>query len=231
MPADSLIFNSPLSEQRAEALIEALGGGTILDLGCGAGELLLRALERWPGARGTGVDLDEGLLARARREAAARGLDRRGHFAHDDVAGWTQGAGAAIAIGIAHAWGGAAGMLPALRRLAPLVVVGDGFWAQPPTQAALEGLGGASADELGTLDDLLGLVRGAGFEVRDVQVATQEEWDAFEAAWRATQPDDVAAARRDGYEQGYRGVLGFAYVVGLAGASSAGASSAGLSSS
>ena len=90
-------------------------------------------------------------------------------------------------------------------------------------RAALGGLG-AEPDELGDLDGLLDAVRGAGLEVVEVQTATREEWDAFESAWRAglERLDDpraraLAEDRRAGYEQGYRGELGFAFVLGLRG--------------
>jgi ubiquinone/menaquinone biosynthesis C-methylase UbiE len=38
----------------------------ILDIGCGTGRLLRRMQSRWPSARLTGVDLAEGMVARAR---------------------------------------------------------------------------------------------------------------------------------------------------------------------
>jgi SAM-dependent methyltransferase len=208
-----LTFNTPLSEDRAAALIELLGGGAMLDLGCGRGELLLRALERWPGALGTGVDRDESEIAAARRAARERGLERRAHFAIEDVTRWERGGDVAIAIGVAHAWGGLAGALAGLRALAPRMLIGDGFWAEPPSEAALDGLG-AEPGELGSLDELLEAVRGAGLEVVEVQTATLAEWDAFESTWRAGLGDHpLAEERRRGYEEGYRGALGFAYVV------------------
>jgi SAM-dependent methyltransferase len=208
-----LTFNTPLSEDRAAALIELLGeDGEILDLGCGRGELLLRALERRPGAVGTGVDRDEQEIAAARLAARERGLEARARFALEDVTGWERGGDVAIAIGVAHAWGGLPGMLAALRSLAPRILIGDGYWARPPSEAALRGLG-AEPDELGSLDELLASVWASGFEVVDVQTASLDEWDAFESTWRAGLGDHpLADERRRGYEEGYRGALGFAYV-------------------
>jgi SAM-dependent methyltransferase len=203
-----LTFNSPLSGERADALAAALGGGTILDLGCGRGELLRRAVARNQGARGIGVDLDEAELA------AAGGERIELHVA--DIAAWRERADAVVAIGVSHAWGGTAPMLRALRGLAPRALIGEGFWARSPDAAALRGLG-ASEDELGTLDELLAAVREAGFDIADVQCATLAEWDAFEAGWRAgLGSHPLAEERRRGYEEGYRGTLGFAYVVAQA---------------
>jgi SAM-dependent methyltransferase len=201
-----LTFNAPLSGERADALAEALGGGRVLDLGCGRGDLLRRVVARWPEAVGVGVDLDETELAAAAGE--------RIELHHADITEWREPADAVIAIGVAHAWGGAGPMLRALRALAPRVLVGDGFWAQPPSAADRAALG-----DLGTLDDLLDAVRDAGYAVEDVQVATLDEWDAFESGWRAGLvgvADELAERRRVEYEDGYRGVAGFAYVLGQA---------------
>ena len=89
--------------------------------------------------------------------------------------------------------------------------------------AVLDASPGAVGDGV-DLDGRLDAVRGAGLEVVEVQTATREEWDAFESAWRAglERLDDpraraLAEDRRAGYEQGYRGQLGFAFVLGLRG--------------
>jgi hypothetical protein len=64
-----LTFHGPLSETRAARLVDRLTRthpATVLDLGCGWGELLLRTLEAVPGAAGTGIDLGAADLARGR---------------------------------------------------------------------------------------------------------------------------------------------------------------------
>src|SRR3954454_483368 len=75
---DDLTFLAPLSEERAARLVAFLtepSPATVLDVGCGWGELLLRVLEAAPSATGLGVDLDEESLGAA-REGAARGGPR-----------------------------------------------------------------------------------------------------------------------------------------------------------
>lgn len=82
-----LQFNSPLSGARADRLVTSLAGGspgTVLDVGCGWGELLLRLLAAAPGATGTGIELHGPDLARARAAATARGLDGRVNFVEAD---------------------------------------------------------------------------------------------------------------------------------------------------
>ena len=69
------------------AHIPAEAPQTVVDLGCGAGNLAPLLLGRWPDAALTGVDSSPEMLARARL-AIARGAVRRarvrGHF-HDRV--------------------------------------------------------------------------------------------------------------------------------------------------
>ena len=87
-------FHGPLSEARAARLVARLAQGrpaTILDIGCGWGELMLRILEATPGATGVGVDTYEPDLIRGRDSARARGLDGRVTFARESGVGSTRG--------------------------------------------------------------------------------------------------------------------------------------------
>src|SRR5689334_6719981 len=72
-----LEFNAPLSSARADVIAAALAADdprTILDIGCGWGELPLRVLAAAPKATGLGIDTDAELLARGQENASARGL-------------------------------------------------------------------------------------------------------------------------------------------------------------
>jgi cyclopropane fatty-acyl-phospholipid synthase-like methyltransferase len=67
-----LTFLAPLSEERAARLVGFLAEGdpaTVLDVGCGWAELLLRVLEAAPNAQGVGLDLDEESITAARANA------------------------------------------------------------------------------------------------------------------------------------------------------------------
>src|ERR1700722_12344210 len=89
-----LTFHGPLSEARAARLVERLTRtrpATVLDLGCGWGELLLRILDAVPGAVGTGIDLGAADLARGRDSAAARGLADRVSFLEESAVGTAHG--------------------------------------------------------------------------------------------------------------------------------------------
>ncbi|HEY3681794.1 MAG TPA: class I SAM-dependent methyltransferase [Streptosporangiaceae bacterium] len=230
---DLLTFKAPLSDAHAAAIIGrlgALGGAHVLDLGCGRGELLRRVVAADPGAYGTGVDVDEAALAFARTAAAERGLAGRVRFDRGDAAASQATGDVVLCVGARHAWPSARAALAALRdRLRPggRLLFADAFWTAPPTAAQLDGLG-AEPDELGPLPGLVDAATGLGYRLLDLSVGSEQEWDAFESGWcagletwllrhpghpGAAEVRRAADAHRDGWLRGYRGAIGFAYLV------------------
>lgn len=216
-----LTFNAPLSEERAGGLVAALPispGHHVLDLGCGWGELLLRILAAHPATTGTGVDTSKEALDRGVRLATQRGLHGRVEFVEADVATFADVGDVVLCVAASHPFGGTDEALHALRDCVTpggRVLFGEGFWASEPSAAALEAIG-----VLPRLDDVHRAAAAAGFRIERDATSSQEEWDAFEARWRAGlersgEPDAVAFAseRRAEYEDGYRGAIGFAWLV------------------
>jgi cyclopropane fatty-acyl-phospholipid synthase-like methyltransferase len=214
-----LVFNAPLGEPRAGRLVELLTAAsprTVADLGCGTGELLLRLCEA-TGARGIGIDLDAEALAEAREAAEARGLGGRVSFEEGDLTAWEGTADVVVSVGASHAWGGTSQALEGLRaRVANggRVLLGDGIWMREPRPDAML--------MFGELPDLAGLCSRAADPFRIVHhaVSTLDEWDDFESRWREglELADDEAVRafadeRRRQYLEGYRDVLGFAWLV------------------
>ncbi len=70
----------------AERAINAVCEGQAIDLGCGAGQLVLELSQRAPKLHVTGVDLSPDLLAAANQRADAAGLCGQVHFRLGDVA-------------------------------------------------------------------------------------------------------------------------------------------------
>jgi cyclopropane fatty-acyl-phospholipid synthase-like methyltransferase len=234
-------FHGPLSEQRAARLAQRLtraSPATVLDIGCGWGELMLRVLAAAPGATGIGLDLDEADLARGRANAKARGLESRVTFARESGHGTARGpadlvlcVGASAAVTDAEPPAHIAAALRALRRLVTpggRVLFGEGFWEHPPTAAELAGMWpGTTAGELPDLAGLAEQAEQAGFRPAWIETASPREWEEFESAyqadeeeWLAAHPGHPAAAEiRKGVDEhrsfwlrGYRGVLGLAYL-------------------
>lgn len=230
-----LTFHGPLSSARADAIVDRLSATrprTVLDIGCGWGELLLRVLEAVPEARGTGIDLDEADLARGRRSAEERGVAGRVDFlaessrdtAHDP-------ADLVLCVGASQALSDAdcptAEALRSLRRLVSdhgRVLLGEGIWDRRPTEAELAGMWpGASESDHHTLPALLDLAVASGFRPEWTETATLAEWDHFESGyqadqevWLAAHPDAIEVRdrlnRHRSQWMSYRGVLGMAYL-------------------
>ena len=119
-----------MSETAVDAAIAALtlpATPSVLDTGCGSGEILLRTLKTHPSARGLGVDLDADAIAEARHRA--NGSSAR--FEVRDAAAIEGRFDAVINVGSSHAHGGFPGALTALRDLAPVALYGEGFWRRP----------------------------------------------------------------------------------------------------
>ena len=224
-------WNTPLSVDHAELLLDRLElepGALVLDLGCGWGELLLRAVEAsGHGSTGVGIDIDEQVLARGRVLAAAKGLDGRVQFVNAESATWDQSADRVLCIGASHAWAGIEQAMHALTQVVlpgSRVLFGEGCWERPPTAAAATLFG----EDVVTVAEVVRLARAAGWQVLHLSAADQREWDDFEATWRRSRQqwlfdhprDDRASDVRDTldaqlkeYVEVYRGVLGFAYLV------------------
>lgn len=229
---DALEFNAPLSTARADRLATALAARrprTILDVGCGWGELLLRVVGRADGATGTGIDVDGRALERGRQNASARGLGERVQFLEGAAPTDAEPADLVICIGADHAYGTQREALHALSRLARAggyALFGTGFWetAPSPQQAAAVDL---TPEALLSLDALVDSAVEAGFRPLRIETANRDEWDAFESGYLADWEEWLHANRRhpaaaeiaeraNGHRRswlaGYRNVLGFAYL-------------------
>jgi len=238
-----LAFMAPLSEERAAKLIDVVSAnliGTVVDVGCGWAELLIRILEAAPNATGLGIDLQESSIAHAQALARRRGIDDRITLITGDARRHLPNSSdAAVCIGASQIWGppveakmpldylAALAAVRAMVRTGCPVIYGEAIWTATPTPEAIAPLAGR-ADEYVFLADLLDVARDCGFASIQVHQATLDEWDAFEsgytaryARWLASHPADhpdassVRArmeAQRNAYFRGYRGILGMAYL-------------------
>jgi len=225
---------APLSDESVRRLLDRAmpdGTGRVLDLGCGQGQWLARALDGRPGLRGTGVDVDAAILEQARQTLAGAGLLERVDLIVSDAKGasFPSPFELVLAVGVAHVFDGLLPTLAAVREhLAPggAVVVGDGFWERPPAARTLDV--GFAADEYEDLATTVDQVTGDGWEPVYGHVSTAAEWDDYEFSWTGTltrwaldHPDDsesgaaleIATRHRRDYLRGYRGTLGFVTLV------------------
>ncbi|MGW3244681.1 SAM-dependent methyltransferase [Streptomyces sp. NPDC001070] len=218
---------APLDDTTVARLLDkALGRGDerVLDLGCGEGSWLLRALDGRPGVTAQGVDMDAGALEKAAREAAALGVGDRLSLHEQDAREFTapHSFDLVLSVGAAHAFGGLLPTLAAARaHLAPggTVLIGDAFWEREPAPSLVEMLG-----EYEDLPSTVDRIVADGWTPVFGHVSTACEWDDYEwswtgslAAWALDHPGDpgsgealeAAAVHRAEWLHGYRGTLGF----------------------
>ncbi|MER8002896.1 methyltransferase [Streptomyces sp. NPDC095613] len=224
-------IKSPLDDDSVRQLLERglpTGEERVLDLGCGSGEWLLRALAARPGVHAEGVDISEDALARAADAARDLGVQDRLVLHHLKAEEFVseEPFDAVLSFGAAHAFGGLLPTLAAARgHLAPggRVLIGDGFWEGPPSREAV-GMLGNFTDLATTLDRVVA----DGWTPVDGHVSTRRELDDYEwacwgslATWaldHAGHPDsaqvlETATARRTEWLRDYRDTFGFVSLV------------------
>jgi SAM-dependent methyltransferase len=229
-----LDFMAPLSAERADRLVHDLVAGqpqTVVDLGCGWGELLLRILGQLPLAHGTGVDTHEPDLVRGRAAAVQRDLAERVTFVDGEASSVEDPADLVISIGAYQAFGSIPAALAELRRRVNpggRLLFGAEFWEQTPDEARLANMWpGMTAADCMDLADLVDAAAAAGFRPLYIDTATTAEWNEFEALLAADnerwllanwEHPDAAAVRekldrqRSIWLRGHRGYMGFAYL-------------------
>ncbi|MEU6272831.1 class I SAM-dependent methyltransferase [Streptomyces populi] len=224
-------IKSPLDDDSVRQLLERglpRGDERVLDLGCGSGEWLLRALATRPRLHAEGVDISEDALVQARRAAGDLGVQERlvlHHREAEDFAS-SQSFDLVLSVGATHAFGGLLPTLAAARRhLTPggRVLVGEGFWDRAPSQEAVEMLGDFT-DLATTMDRVVA----DGWTPVHGHISTRRELDDYEwacwgslASWALDHEDDpdsayvltTAATRRSEWLRGYRDTWGFLSLV------------------
>lgn len=224
-------IKSPLDDDSVGRLLERglpRGDERVLDLGCGGGEWLLRALATRPLLHAEGVDISADALDRAAAAASDLGVRERLVLHHQKAEDFVSAEpfDVVLSFGATHAFGGLLPTLAAARRhLAPggRVLLGEGFWDRPPPQEAIEMLGNFT-DLATTVDSVVA----DGWTPVHGHVSTRRELDDYEwacwgslAAWALEHPADpdsshvleTAAARRGEWLHVYRDSWGFVSLV------------------
>jgi SAM-dependent methyltransferase len=237
-----LTFHSPLSNERADRLaadLAALKPSTVIDLGCGWGELLLRVLGAAPGAQGIGVDIAGRDLERGRENAAQRGLADRVKFIEGAAADHISSADVVISSGAYHAFGTIPDALAAIRKVVNpggRVLFAAEIWEHTPAAEQLANMWpGMTVDDCLYLPDLVDRAVAAGFRPLRIETSARSEWEEFESGfmagseeWLLANPDhseapqvrDQLDAHRAIWLRGHSGVLGFAFLtLGVQGSS------------
>lgn len=224
-------IKSPLDDDSVRRLLERglpSGDERVLDLGCGGGEWLLRALATRPDLHAEGVDISEDALAEARQAAGRLGVEERLVLHHQEAADFAspEPFDLVLSVGATHAFGGLLPTLAAARKhLTPSgrVLIGEGFWDRSPSPEAVE-MFGDLADLATTVDQVVA----DGWTPVHGHVSTRRELDDYEwacwgslASWAVDHPADpdsahvlaTATDRRTEWLRTYRDSWGFVSLV------------------
>jgi SAM-dependent methyltransferase len=201
-------IHDPISPQKLATLGAALrmeSGARVLDLGSGSGEMLC-TWARDHGVVGTGVDMSESFTEQARLRAVELGVADRVEFIHGDAAGYVSEEKADVAACVGATWigGGVAGTIELLGRSlrrGGMILIGEPYWRQSPsTEEVAKGCGAHSIADFLMLPDLLASFGRLGYDVVEMILAGQDDWDRYEAAkwltmrrWLESDPDDDLA--------------------------------------
>lgn len=198
---------NPFSQAKLDLVADLCGVGPdtrILDLASGKGEMLCQWADRY-GSSGHGVDLSEVFLAAAAERAAELGVADRVTFEHGDAGKYRAEDTYDLVSCIGATWigGGLAGTLDLMRPAVKpdgLLVVGDVYWNEPPTDEACQAMS-IERDEFATLEGTLGRFERAGTDLVEMVLANGDDWDRYAAPqwwalteWLRANPDDP---RRD----------------------------------
>jgi SAM-dependent methyltransferase len=222
---------APLSDSSVSHLLDRAvrtPNARLLDLGCGEGAWLLRALQAHDGTTAVGVDHSDERFADTREQATALGVAARLELHHQDLREYRSArkADVVLCVGATHAFGGLMPTLDAVRRhLAEsgVALVGTGFWEREPDATTLAELG-AGPQDYADLATTVAEVVADGWTPVYAHTSTLAEWDEYEWCWTGTlaqwaldhpgHPDRdhvfaTATSHRNGWLNGYRGTLGF----------------------
>lgn len=200
---DLRILN-PFAPVKLATLGEAIKlrpGQRLVDLCCGKGELLASWAERH-GITGVGVDISTAFLAAARERAG----DLPVEFTHGDAAAFTADPPGDIVACIGATWigNGVAGTIEIMERsLRPggLLLVGEPYWRlDPPDDETVEACHARSSAEFRALPALVAHFQDLGWDVVEMVLSNQDDWDRYAAAhwlnlrtWLDANPDDPLA--------------------------------------
>jgi SAM-dependent methyltransferase len=199
-------IHNPLTPEKLATLGAALrleSGDRVLDLGSGSGEMMCT----WAGDHGIiGIDMSQLFTEQAKLRAEELGVANRVKFIHGDATGYVSDEKVNVAACVGATWigGGVAGTIELLMQSLcskGIILIGEPYWRQlPQTEEVARECQASSISEFLMLPELLASFDQLGYDVVEMVLADQDDWDRYEAAkwltmrrWLEDNPDDELA--------------------------------------
>jgi SAM-dependent methyltransferase len=201
-------IHNPFTPEKLATLGTALrleSGDRVVDLGSGSGEMLY-TWARDHGIIGTGIDMSQLFTEQAKLRAEELGVSAQVKFIHGDAGGYVsdEKVGVAACVGATWIGGGVSGTIELLARslrIGGIILVGEPYWRLlPETEDVARGCLANSISDFLMLPDLLASFDHLGYDIVEMVLANQDDWDRYEAAkwftmrrWLEDNPDDEFA--------------------------------------
>ena len=187
------------------AVLRLESGTQVLDLGSGSGEMLC-TWARDHGVIGTGIDMSQLFTEQSKLRADELGVTDQVQFIHGDASSYVSKEKVSVAACVGATWigGGVAGTIQLLAqslRSGGIILIGEPYWRQlPPTEDVAQGCFANSISDFLLLPELLASFNRIGYDIVEMVLANQDDWDRYEAAkwltmrrWLEANPNDEFA--------------------------------------
>lgn len=201
---ESLAFNNPISPEKLDEMIAMIPldkRSRMIDIGAGTCDTAIRFIERY-GCSVQAVELSDHAIQVAKRRMKGKMNVDQISFINNDINKVELPADSfdsGVCIGSTHAIGDLKSTLRALQKWVKpdgYILIGEGYWKQPPSTEYLKALGGTE-DELQTHYENLETGESLGYTSLCARTASEGDWDRFEWSYAKTIEDYCFEHRDD----------------------------------
>lgn len=183
------IFSNPINSEKMNTIIDRIPlqpDHQVIDIGAGMCELPIRLIEKYQ-VSATAVELYDDALREGRKRAEGRIPIGNLNFVNEDAKVAIERYSdpqfkLGICVGATHAIGDFTSTLQALKkcvRKGGYILIGEGYWKQPPDQGYLDALG-AEESEFKSHYENLQTAEDLGLTPLWAYTASEDDWDHYE---------------------------------------------------